>query len=140
MSSLIFHVNRSQINSACLGQLDPASCILSIDYACKISFSGSLNLAFDNAIAQCAALIRYSGIQTTTTYFQCVQSFVQIRKCSQTTNVGFKAGCVEGTNNFAFCYEDLYSIVDLTKPACALGNANQLQIVPSEVLALKAPP
>ena len=124
MSSLIFHVNRSQTNSTCLDQLDPASCILSIDYACKISSSGSLNLALDDATAQCAALIRYSGIQTTTTYFQCVQSFVQIRECNETTNVGLKAGCVEGTNNFAFCDEDLYSIVELTKPACALGNAN----------------
>lgn len=54
--------------------------------------------------------------------------------------MGFKAGCVEGTTNSAFCNENLYSIVDLTKPTCALGNANQLQIVSSEVLALKAPP
>ena len=55
--------------------------------------------------------------------------------------MGFKAGCVGGgTINFAFCDENLYSIVDLTKPAYTLGNANQLQIVPSEVLALEAPP
>ena len=47
---------------------------------------------------------------------------------------------MEGTINSVFCNESLYSIVDLTKPACALGNTNQLQIVPSEVLALKAPP
>jgi len=142
-------------NPTCSGQPDPASCTQSIDYACKklastpangtnsfieISSSGSLNLAFDNATAQCAALIRYSGIQTATTYDQCVQSFAQIQGCSETTHVGFKAGCVGCTINFAFCDENLYSIVDLTKPAYALGNANQLQIVPSEVLALKAPP
>ena len=141
----------------CVGIPNPASCTQSIGLACSalantttngissyIEFntagSTELGLASDNITSECTALIRVSGIQTPTSYDDCLQSFQSIQGCGNSANADFNPLCSSGTINYAFCDKNLYSIIDLTKPAYALGSPDQLMIEPGEELALKTGP
>ena len=139
---------------ACSGIPNSVSCTQSISAACSklanttadgtnsyIEFntagSTDIGLPSDNSTSECVALIRISGIQAATTFDECVQSFQAIQGCGESTNAGFNPLCVGGTINYAFCDENLYSIIDLTKPAYALGSPGQLDVIPGETLALR---
>lgn len=142
-------------NPTCSGQPDPASCTQSIDYACKklaapppteqrlhrnqlLRLPQSSLRQRDRPMRSPDTLQRYPDDHN----LRSMRAELSRRSkgAARPRMWDLRLGVWGVTINFAFCDENLYSIVDLTKPVHALGNANQLQIVPSEVLALKAPP